>query len=383
MPRGNGGKDRKPPVINITSPTNGTVIAPNTQFTVTATATDNVGVMYVIFSFASQSITDFSAPYSATFTTPNLEGYNALLRVTAFDAAGNQASQSFYILVSSTTTTTTTSYTPPPPPPTLPASKILVTPTAFGQGGEGSCMSCANALNRTIEEYYITGSTSYSESTNILSPEWVYNLGNANNTNLTWTCVNSNDTSTCTPIFKSTLECAAIQYGCGIGSAMIYTSEMIRTIGVPRWSICPYSDANGCCSDWFTPTMTNDAALHKITKFKSASIIDRYTIKRMINNNHAGSFGTQIDSNMYNCGADVGIAPCNYIWRSRGTLMAAHAMVIIGYDDSKQAWLVQNSWGPNWGCNGRIWLDYAFAEAIISNIYFYTTRTDQNYYNIL
>ena len=33
-------------------------------------------------------------------------------------------------------------------------------------------------------------------------------------------------------------------------------------------------------------------------------------------------------------------------------------MVIIGYDDTKQSWLVLNSWGANWENNGTIWLKY-------------------------
>lgn len=37
---------------------------------------------------------------------------------------------------------------------------------------------------------------------------------------------------------------------------------------------------------------------------------------------------------------------------------AGHAMVIIGYDDTKQSWLVLNSWGPNWKNNGAFWLEY-------------------------
>ncbi|MFN8182348.1 MAG: C1 family peptidase [Bacteroidia bacterium] len=35
-----------------------------------------------------------------------------------------------------------------------------------------------------------------------------------------------------------------------------------------------------------------------------------------------------------------------------------HAVVIIGWDDSKNAWLVRNSWGVYWGENGYAWVDY-------------------------
>jgi C1A family cysteine protease len=37
-----------------------------------------------------------------------------------------------------------------------------------------------------------------------------------------------------------------------------------------------------------------------------------------------------------------------------------HGMALVGYDDSKSAFRVRNSWGTNWGDNGSIWVDYDF-----------------------
>ena len=39
-----------------------------------------------------------------------------------------------------------------------------------------------------------------------------------------------------------------------------------------------------------------------------------------------------------------------------------HAMLIVGYDDRKNAWLVRNSWGSNWGDGGHVWIDYAVMD---------------------
>ena len=33
-------------------------------------------------------------------------------------------------------------------------------------------------------------------------------------------------------------------------------------------------------------------------------------------------------------------------------------MLLVGYDDDRRAWLVRNSWGPNWGESGHVWIDY-------------------------
>ncbi len=39
---------------------------------------------------------------------------------------------------------------------------------------------------------------------------------------------------------------------------------------------------------------------------------------------------------------------------------AYHALVVVGYDDSKKAFRIRNSWGSSWGDNGSIWIDYNF-----------------------
>jgi len=35
-----------------------------------------------------------------------------------------------------------------------------------------------------------------------------------------------------------------------------------------------------------------------------------------------------------------------------------HAVTIVGWDDNKRAYLVENSWGPQWGDKGFIWMEY-------------------------
>ncbi|HWR33526.1 MAG TPA: C1 family peptidase [Chitinophagaceae bacterium] len=35
-----------------------------------------------------------------------------------------------------------------------------------------------------------------------------------------------------------------------------------------------------------------------------------------------------------------------------------HAIVLCGWDDDKNAWLLKNSWGTDWGEDGYMWIDY-------------------------
>jgi cathepsin L len=35
-----------------------------------------------------------------------------------------------------------------------------------------------------------------------------------------------------------------------------------------------------------------------------------------------------------------------------------HAITLVGWNDTKRAWLIKNSWGPYWGEGGYMWIDY-------------------------
>src|SRR5262249_3135910 len=35
-----------------------------------------------------------------------------------------------------------------------------------------------------------------------------------------------------------------------------------------------------------------------------------------------------------------------------------HAVMIVGWDDEKHAWLMKNSWDTRWGMEGYMWIDY-------------------------
>lgn len=40
--------------------------------------------------------------------------------------------------------------------------------------------------------------------------------------------------------------------------------------------------------------------------------------------------------------------------------VGGHAVLCVGYDDAKDAFLVRNSWGPGWGEQGYFWLPYEY-----------------------
>jgi len=48
--------------------------------------------------------------------------------------------------------------------------------------------------------------------------------------------------------------------------------------------------------------------------------------------------------------------------RTSGQPHGYHAMVVVGYDDERQAFLFLNSWGTDWGQQGSVWVSYEVAD---------------------
>jgi C1A family cysteine protease len=40
--------------------------------------------------------------------------------------------------------------------------------------------------------------------------------------------------------------------------------------------------------------------------------------------------------------------------------LGGHAVVAVGYDDSRKAFLIRNSWGTGWGLGGYFWMPYDY-----------------------
>jgi C1A family cysteine protease len=54
-------------------------------------------------------------------------------------------------------------------------------------------------------------------------------------------------------------------------------------------------------------------------------------------------------------------AKTGFIWKTySGSGSLPHCIVICGYDDAKNAYLIMNSWGTAWGDAGFTWIDYDF-----------------------
>lgn len=145
--------DTTPPNVSISSPVNGATV--NGTFSVTAEATDNLGVSRVEFYFDNKLLgSDSSFPYSWPWNTTLYSNGSHTLDAKAYDGAGNQkTSSSITVTVNNTAVDTT--------PPTI--SSVIASTTST----TATVTWTTNEMSTTQVEYGPT--TSYVFSTPLLT----------------------------------------------------------------------------------------------------------------------------------------------------------------------------------------------------------------------
>lgn len=132
--------------------------------------------------------------------------------------------------------------------------------------------------------------------------------------------------------------------------------DFLKEKGVPYRN----SDENFVEFPEFEVSVYNDSKKYKIENYStlfnktSSSDFRVLSVKKSLSENKPVVFSMLVPSSFYSCkdvfyGEDL--APSN----------SGHAMCLVGYDDSKYggSFLIQNSWGKDWGNNGYTWIPYS------------------------
>jgi YD repeat-containing protein len=134
-----------PPSVSMTAPAAGATVS-GTSVTVSANATDNVGVASVQFRLDGGNLNaaDTTAPYSTSWNSTTATDGSHTLTAIARDAAGNRTT-------ATSVTVTVSNGTPPPPPPpaadTTPPSVSMTAPAAGATVSGASVTVSANATD--------------------------------------------------------------------------------------------------------------------------------------------------------------------------------------------------------------------------------------------
>lgn len=134
--------------------------------------------------------------------------------------------------------------------------------------------------------------------------------------------------------------------------------EYLKNNGVAEERTLPYTAKNENCTYQSDKANNYHAVSWGFAGLTNAQSPSKSEIKTAIAKHgpvasymwvYSGAFSAYNDQNVYK-----ETFPAN----TPDSLKRGHVVTIIGWDDSKNAWLIKNSWGTTWGDNGFGWIDY-------------------------
>jgi Papain family cysteine protease len=138
-------------------------------------------------------------------------------------------------------------------------------------------------------------------------------------------------------------------------------AEILKTVGTTSWNQLPFVNSNVCTIT--TAAQVTQAANNKISDYARLDE-DQFSnvaeLKNWIYSGYPLWFGVDIDGGFQELGTGTWSKPSG---KSEG----GHAMTLVGWDDSKKAFKIVNSWGKDWGDNGFGWVDYTYFTTLLKN----------------
>jgi hypothetical protein len=138
---------------------------------------------------------------------------------------------------------------------------------------------------------------------------------------------------------------------CDSGTYIHEALQFLRKRGSVDWNEFPYSENS--CPDW--RAVLRLASHNSYTAFRLSS----NTAKSLIQIKSAIADGNPVIVSIFACGEfnrpQAGKVIRKLIDEGK---CGPHAVLAVGYDDANQALRIFNSWGSDWGDDGKIWMDY-------------------------
>jgi C1A family cysteine protease len=122
-------------------------------------------------------------------------------------------------------------------------------------------------------------------------------------------------------------------------------------------SMWPYVESKAFTKP--TDAAYEDALSHRISKYYRFADFEH--IKHSLSAGYPVIFGITLFESFESAEvAQTGLVPMPKVGRE--SVLGGHAVMIVGYDDTKQHVIVRNSWGTGWGDKGYFYLPYAYVQ---------------------
>jgi hypothetical protein len=162
---------------------------------------------------------------------------------------------------------------------------------------------------------------------------------------------------------------------CQSGTQITDALDVLVNNGVATMAVVPWDPyISNCSQSQVQSSWNTDAANHKIVYYRTISATVQ-GIKEQLAASNPVLMGIKV-SNEFESYAGGVITSATF-----PNPVGLHAQCIIGYDDSKSAFEVANSWGTSWGEAGFYWIDYnTLVNDYISggNVYYMSSSSSNN-----
>lgn len=221
------------------------------------------------------------------------------------------------------------------------ASMVEYLPEIGNQGALGSCTAWAFG---------------YCSRTSINKKQWNVDLANPINI------------ASPAFLYKMSLIESNKPWGSGLNPKIVH--DVLVKYGTNSIKESPYSDTAG---DSFNVNQI-DNNVFRTDSYETVNFMSRENIKTEI------VLGRPVDISL-SLYTDFPDYKGDYVYKGNGEwwttglfTYSRHALVIVGYDNTRQAYRIANSWSTYWGDNGYMWLDYSTFEkmcniAFVQHIY--------------
>lgn len=215
---------------------------------------------------------------------------------------------------------------------TLPASKDLSAwfPAAGNQGNQTSCVAWAVCYGLKSYQEAVEKKRRPAEASQVYSPSYIYNQ-------------------------------IKLQ-GCNTGGSYIHRAlDLLKAEGVLTLQQFPYDPFS--CNRIPDGSEKSRARPNAIAEWRTVPLDTDADVKSHIASGFPVVIGMMVDEGFQRLrGSTIYTAPS-------GAELGGHAMVVTGYDDSRQAFKVLNSWGTGWGENGFGWISYGAFKRRVREAY--------------
>ena len=138
--------------------------------------------------------------------------------------------------------------------------------------------------------------------------------------------------------------------------------QLLQERGCAPWALFPYDVAD---TRRLPPApVQQQAAPYRIYAWHAVDYRDQGDLKRLIASDTPVVVGLNVDKSFFKFRGGGIIRDYD-----ANTARKYHSVCLVGYDDSKKAFKMVNSWGDRWGDQGYAWIDYALIPRICQEAY--------------